>query len=266
VISDVLVFIAKDLIGYRKKIIIKNLRKAFPGSTEQELQLLLPGIYRNLTDVMIETFKLLTISREELNRRIQIINIDIPNQYYRGEKSIIITTSHNCNWEWMLGATSINLSAPIDAVYQHIKSSFFEKMMFQIRSRFGAIPVEKNNVFRENLKKRNLSHIVALVADQSPPHGDKNVYWTKFLNQETAFYNGMERLAIGFNWPVIHARMKRLKRGFYEIEFVELEPEPANAQPGSILEKYAEILEGLIKENPTDWLWSHNRWKRKKHD
>jgi KDO2-lipid IV(A) lauroyltransferase len=164
----------------------------------------------------------------------------------------------------MLGTCSLVLSAPIDGVYQKIKSPFFEKLMFRIRGRFGAKPVEKNHVFRESLKKRNVSHILALVADQSPPRSDKNVYWTTFLNQDTVFYNGMERIGTSFDWPLLYAAMKRIKRGFYEIEFMELEAEPAGANPGSMVKKYAEILEKHIKEDPADWLWSHNRWKRKK--
>jgi len=243
---------------------MKNLRNAFPQKTEQDLLNLVAPIYRNLTDVMVETFKLLTIPEKDLMKRIRFKNVDVINQYYDQNKSVIAATSHLCNWEWMLGACGVLLPAPVDAVYQHIKNRFFEKLMLQIRSRFGPIPVEKNNVFRESLKKRNTPHIVALVADQSPPPTDTNVYWTEFLNQETVFYNGMERMASSFDWPVVFVMMKRIKRGYYEIEFSELEREPKNTPKGFILEKYAEFVERLIRENPAEWLWSHNRWKRKK--
>lgn len=264
VISDFLSFVARRVVGYRKNVIIKNLKNSFPERKEEDLVALIPGIYRNLTDVMLETFKLLTISEKELKRRVRFVNADYVNQFHRDNTPIIITTSHLCNWEWMLVASSLVLSAPIDGVYQHINNSFFEKLMFRIRGRFGAIPVEKNHVFRESLKKRNVSHILALVADQSPPRSDKNVYWTTFLNQETVFYNGMERIGSGFNWPILYAKMRRIKRGFYEMEFIELESDPADKKPGTMVTKYAAILEDLIREHPTDWLWSHNRWKRKK--
>lgn len=265
-ISDFLSFVARHLVGYRKKVILKNLRNSFPDRNEQELRDLMPGIYRNLTDVMLETFKLLTIPEEDLKGRVRFKNADYVNQFHWNKKPIIITTSHLCNWEWMLGASSLIFSAPIDAVYQHINNPFFEKLMFRIRSRFGATPVEKNNAFRESLKKRDVSHILALVADQSPPRSDKNVSWTNFLNQETAFYNGMERIGSGFDWPIVYSIMRRIKRGFYEMELIELESDPANKKPGTMVAKYATILEALIRENPTDWLWSHNRWKRKKSD
>ncbi|MBR9999657.1 MAG: lysophospholipid acyltransferase family protein [Cyclobacteriaceae bacterium] len=261
-ISDLMAYLANNILGYRKNVILKNLRNSFPARDEQELQGLLPAIYRNLTDVIVETIKLLTISKEELNRRVIFKNTDVIDNFYHQGRTVIATTSHICNWEWLLGASALNLAGPIDAVYQPIKSRFYDDLMLRIRGRFGAVPVEKNNVFRESLKKRNFPHIVALAADQSPPGSDSNVYWTKFLNQETVFYNGMERLASGFDWPVVYGKMFRKKRGYYEVEFISLGTGQEEDKKGSMLDKYAETLEKMIEENPENWLWSHNRWKR----
>jgi Kdo2-lipid IVA lauroyltransferase/acyltransferase len=263
ILSDVMAFLAGKVLGYRKKIILKNLKNSFPDKNEEDLYNLLPGIYLNITDVMIETFKLLTISEAELSRRVRLKNFDVLEKYYHHNKTVVAVTSHICNWEWMLAVCSLHLTAPVDGVYQVIKNSFFNALMQRIRGRFGSIPVEKNEVFRESLKKRHVPHIVALVADQSPPRSDINVYWTKFLNQETVFYNGMERLANVFDWPVVYANMIRLRRGYYELEFKDLEVNAGNAKKGEILEKYVKNLEKNIVENPESWLWSHNRWKRK---
>jgi KDO2-lipid IV(A) lauroyltransferase len=262
-LSNFMAFVAGNVLGYRKKIILKNLKNSFPQKDERELQRLLPAIYRNITDIMVETFKLLTIPEKELSRRVRFKNFDVIEKYHNRNRTVIAVTSHVCNWEWILASCSLHLSAPVDAVYQVIKNRYFDSLMIRIRGRFGSIPVEKKVLYRESLKKRNITHVVALVADQSPPRADTNVYWTKFLNQETAFFNGMERLASGFDWPVIYVNMFRKSRGFYEIEFQELEINPANAQKNSILEKYAEILEKTIIQHPESWLWSHNRWKRK---
>jgi len=264
VVSDLLVLIGGKIAGYRKSVIIENLKNAFPQKNELEIKKLIPAVYRNLTDVMLETFKLLTISKEDLIKRIHFKDIEVINKFYYMGETVIAATSHSGNWEWILAACSIQLPAPADGVYQEIKSSFFENLMYTIRSRFGSLPVEKNNVFRESLKKRNTPHIIALVADQSPPLHDENIHWVKFFNQDTAFYNGMERLAESFGWPVIFVSMKRLNRGHYEIGFIELESKPKNAKKGNIINKYAQMTEKFIKENPSDWLWSHNRWKRKK--
>jgi KDO2-lipid IV(A) lauroyltransferase len=211
---------------------------------------------------MLETFKLLTISPKELEKRVKVINKDLIDQYFENGTSVIATTSHLCNWEWMLAISSITLKAPIDGIYQKVKNPIFEKLMFKIRSRFGSQPVEKSKVFRESLKKRNKPHVIALVADQSPPLHDQNVCKSKFLNQETVFYTGMARLGKGFGWPITFSVMKRVKRGYYVLDFNNLVKDPQKLSEEAIIEFYARKTESAIKENPADWLWSHNRWKR----
>jgi KDO2-lipid IV(A) lauroyltransferase len=263
-LSDIMAFLAHYVFQYRKGTIVKNLTNAFPEKSLEEINKIKSIYYRNLTDVALETFKLISISKEELTRRAKILNIEVINKYYDINTSVIATTSHLCNWEWILNVNTIHLKAPVHAVYQQIKNQFFERLMLKIRSRFGAIPVEKNQLFRESLKKRNAPHVVALVADQSPPLHDENVIWTRFLNQDTVFYSGMSRMAKSFKWPVVYVEMRRIKRGYYEIEFKEICHVPEKVNSIEIIDIYANMLEESVRKNPHCWLWSHNRWKRKK--
>jgi KDO2-lipid IV(A) lauroyltransferase len=164
----------------------------------------------------------------------------------------------------MLAICAIHFKPPIDAVYQKIQNTFYDNLMKKIRSRFGSIPVEKKQVFRESLKKRHSPHVIALVADQSPPVNDEQVIWTSFLNQDTVFYSGMARLAKSFKWPIIFGEMRRLKRGYYEMEFKDICDSPEKYNDDQIIKMYAEVVEASIRKNPESWLWSHNRWKRAK--
>ena len=261
-ISDMMAFFAENVFRYRRAVILKNLRTSFPDKSEDEIKIIKSLYYKNLTDVALETFKLLSISKEEFTNRIKILNVEKVNNLYEKNISVIATTSHLCNWEWMLAICAVHFKPSIDAVYQKIKNRFFEKLMLGIRSRFGSIPVEKNLVFRESLKKRNTPHVIALVADQSPPRSDEQVIWTPFLNQDTAFYAGMARLAKSFKWPIIFGEMRRLDRGYYEMEFKDICDAPEDYTDEQIINKYAEMVEQSIRKNPESWLWSHNRWKR----
>lgn len=264
-LSDIMAFFAQYIFQYRKAVIIKNLKNAFPEKSLAEINKIKSSYYKNLTDVAIETFKLISISKEELTKRAKILNIEMLNNYYDKGTSVIASTSHLCNWEWILIVNSIHLKAPVHAVYQQIKNQFFERLMLEIRSRFGAVPIEKNQLFRESLKKRNVPHVVALVADQSPPLHDDNVIWTKFLNQDTVFYAGMARMANSFKWPVIYVEMRRIKRGYYEIEFQKICQDSEKVNSTEIIEAYANLLEESIRRAPHCWLWSHKRWKRKRN-
>lgn len=255
-------FIAEHILQYRKAVILKNLRNSFPDKSEVEIDKIKSRYYRNLTDVALETFKLLSMSKEEFTKRMKILNVDKVNNLYDRNISVIATTSHLCNWEWMLAICAVHFKPSIDAVYQKIQNRFFEKLMIRIRSRFGSIPVEKKKVFRESLRKRNLPHVIALVADQSPPISDEQVIWAPFMNQETVFYAGMARLAKSFKWPIVFGEMRRLGRGYYEMEFKDICNNPEDYNDEQIINKYAEMVENSIRKNPESWLWSHNRWKR----
>ena len=247
-------------------MILENLRNAYPEKPLRELRKIRSRFYKNLSDVTLETFKLISLSEKELNRRVKILNASKFDAFYNSEISVIVTSSHICNWEWMLAILANQIKLKTDVAYQQINNPFFDKLMINIRSRFGSIPVEKNQIFRESLKKRNIPHIVALAADQSPPLNNEHVIWIKFLNQETAFYSGMVRLSKSFNWPIVYLEMQRIKRGFYEIEIKDVYIPSENNRTDKIMETYVELVETSINKSPHCWLWSHNRWKRKKKD
>ena len=257
-------FFAEHILQYRKTVILKNLQNSFPDKSKKEIQKIKSRYYKNLTDVALESFKLLSISKEEFTKRMKILNVEKVNNLYHKNISVIATTSHLCNWEWMLAICAVHFKPSIDAVYQQIQNTFFDNLMLRIRSRFGSIPVEKKQVFRESLKKRNTPHVIALVADQSPPVHDEQIIWAPFMNQDTVFYSGMARLAKSFKWPIVFGEMRRLRRGYYEMEFKDICNSPEKYSDDQIINMYAEMVEASIRKNPESWLWSHNRWKREK--
>lgn len=259
--SDLFAFLIGPVFGYRKKIIHKNLQRSFPEFSRQELKKITRAFYRNFTDVFLETFKLLTVKENELLKRTHIKNIEVLNNRLAKGESLIALTSHYCNWEWFLATCSIRLLTPPDAVYLRVKNPFFEKLMLNIRSRFGAYMIEKKYILSEEFKRMNKARVIAMVADQAPM-GERSIKWVKFLNQDTPFINGPERISKILNLPVIYGIMSRTGRGYYEIEFIEIEPHPGGSAQNHITEKFGSILEATIRNYPPDWLWSHNRWKR----
>ena len=58
--------------------------------------------------------------------------------------------------------------------------------------------------------------------------------------------------------------MRKVKRGYYEVEFIDVCANPAGLEPGVLTEMHTRLLESFIREEPQYWLWSHKRWKHKK--
>ncbi len=266
-ISDFAYFIIYRVIAYRKNVVFQNLRNSFPEKTESEVKQIAKDFYKHIADLFIEFLKGFSISKDEIQERVKIVNLEIIKSYTVKNQSIIIVTGHISNWEWLLHP--LNLSGiPMDIVYQKLSSPLFDKLTLFIRSRFTITPlIEKQETLRKTVERKDITRALVLGSDQSPQNW-KSAYWTTFLNQDSAFFTGTERIARKFDYPVFFSEMRRIKRGLYEIEFTEIANpnEYPNLQMGEITERFVRILDKSIQKYPSDYLWSHRRWKHKRNE
>jgi KDO2-lipid IV(A) lauroyltransferase len=249
-------------LRYRRDIVWKNLVNSFPDKTRKELRQIEKDFYKNLADVSVETLKALTMSEEALLSRVKIDN-SVVLQCCKEGYAVFAMTPHFSNWEWLLVACSNQLGFPLHVAYQRLRNSLFDHLMIKIRTRFGVILHEKGEVVRDIYKMGNKSYVMAMAADQRPFSGEKK-YWTEFMNQDAAFYTGTETLARRLDIRVVYGRMKRIRRGYYEVDFEEVSRDPRKTASHEITEKFIRIAECSIYEDPVAYLWSHDRWKHKK--
>ena len=266
-ISDFAYFIIYRVIGYRKEVVFENLGNSFPEKTASEIKQIAKNFYKHIADLFIEFLKGYSITKDEISVRVKIVNLEVVRNYTDKNQSVIIVTGHISNWEWLLHP--LNLSGiPMDIVYQKLSSPLFDKLTLFIRSRFTITPlIEKQDTLRKTVDRKDITRALVLGSDQSPQNW-KTAYWTTFLNQDSGFFTGTERIARKFDYPVIFSEMRRVKRGFYEIEFTEIAiPSEFQSLPvGKITERFVKILEQSINKYPSDYLWSHRRWKHKRNE
>ncbi len=261
--SDFLFFISYYLIGYRKGLVLKNLKNSFPEKSEAEIKRIQKDFYHNLCDYAVETIKLLSISPEELKQRLVYKNPEIVKQFSDKNQSILLLTSHQFNWEWLLTSGCLYLPLGVDFVYQRQSNKTFNEFSLLSRTRFGAYPIERSQVGRETIKRKGVLRGIAVMADQFPGHHDNKKYWSQFLNQKTAFYLGLGQLASLTQYPAVFFGVKKIKRGYYETEGFVVSQPPYGKESQQIVEDYIKAIEQTIKQQPAGWLWSHNRWKTK---
>ena len=266
-LADVVYFLLR-IIGYRKKVILGNLRNSFPHKSEEELKEIQRKFYWNFANFMAETLKGFTVSRAELEKRVAFTNLEVLDEFVERQQSVVFLVAHQFNWEWALQAGSFQLPMQLDGIYQKIMNPDFDKLVLDSRSKFGAVLIEREKGLKQLISRRKVFRGIAIIADQFPPrNADTAVYWTQFLNQETAFNIGPERIAKMMKMPALFMNISSPKRGYYEIEFVKL-TEPPYVSDGQILDAYVNSIEKLIAQSPSNWLWSHKRWKltRKAYD
>jgi Kdo2-lipid IVA lauroyltransferase/acyltransferase len=262
-LADFIFVIAYYLVGYRRKMVRQNLVNSFPEKTGEEISQIEKEFYRNLCDYAVETIKLLTLSSEELSRRMRFINPEMFYAYSKQQQSVLILSSHQFNWEWLLASGMLWLQVPVDFVYQPVNNSFFNKFMQSCRTRFGGHAIRRDEVARELARRKNIVRGIAIVADQYPGlKGDKR-FELKFLNQDTVFFLGSQQLANLTQYPVLYAEIERVSRGYYTCTFIKVGEPPYDKNSVTVVENYARAVEKVIHNHPSGWLWSHNRWKKR---
>ena len=260
-VSDFL-FVILKLSGYRRKVVIENLKCSFPEKTEDEIQSICNAYFRYLCDLTIETFKTLKMTAQESAEHCVFHHPEWLKKLREENKSIILVMGHYGNWEWAGPSITLETKYQLVVIYRPLSNSYFEKMMVGMRTRFGTEITPVNQTLRDMVANRNRVTATAFIADQYPPAGVK--IWTNFLNQDTGFFNGPEKLAAKFDYPVVYIHMNRLQRGMYEVIPELLVQHPKETSEGEITEAFSKRLEKDIIDNPVIWLWSHRRWKHKR--
>lgn len=219
--------------------------------------------FKRLVYVVVEAIKTGTLTEGDIRQRVTLRNPEVIEQFAKNNQSVLMLAAHHCNWEWMLAGCSLGLSFPIDVVYKPLHDLAVDEHMKKSRSRFNARPIPNKNALIEIMQRRKEVRGFAMVADQSPVRKEEK-YWTDFLNQDSSFAVGAQKIAKLTKYPVVFVGMKRLSLGHYEVFFEELGQAPYNKEGYDITEKYARFLEKMILEAPEDWMWSNRKWKRKR--
>lgn len=260
-LADLGYFVLLKVIKYRKKVVYTNLRNSFPEKTNDEIDRIIRKFYHHIADLVVEGLMMYRLAFEEFDKRLSVKGLDICEKYFKQGKSIILLGMHYANWEW--NATIQRMSShQLLMIYNPVrKNKGLEKLILDMRERFGGLSVPVNQSARKAIEFSNTKRPGALwlAADQTPDRTAK--YWTTFLNQETPFFSGPEKIAIKTNQPIIFVETRKLGRGKYESTFSCLFENPANETPENILLTYIGKMEEIITKEPEYWLWSHRRWK-----
>jgi len=261
-ISDIVFFLIYHVFKYRKKVVFENLRNSFPEKSDIEIENIAKKFFRNLTDVMIETVKEFSISDKSIKKRFKFVNPEEFQKHYDNKKSVMMLMGHYTNWEY--GVTS-PLWVPQEcwAVYGKMENPVMDKYIVRTREKFGMTLYPMEETYNVMLNHKQGDKLYMFMADQSPHHA-KIKYWIPFLNQETPVHIGAEKLSKMLDLAIVFIDIQRVKRGYYEITAQTLFDNPKETAEHEITDKYFEILEGIIKKKPENWLWSHKRWKYKR--
>ena len=256
-------FVLYRLLHYRVKVVRRNLSRAFPEKSIDELRTIERKFYDHLGEVVIDTIDMANISREDFASRLRVDNLT-EHLAATTSRSWVAMMAHYGSWEYFGAYQLHDERAYMVGVYHPLRNEAFDDFYYNIRSRFGLQPVKMNDIARFAVKHRNGYEgrpiVYGMIADQRPPREAENRMYD-FLGVPTAFFMGGEWLARKFAMPVYFMHVDRVGRAKYDCRWECIYDGAEEVAEGEITRRYAERLEAMIRREPHLWMWSHRRWK-----
>ena len=267
VVENFLFFLLYYCLRYRMRVVTENLRNSFPEKSERERAVIRRNFYRTLSEIFVDTINMAYMTERKVHKVLRVKNLEKHRRDVHGRDWIALSAHFGC-WEYSSYWAAYETSQLLVAVYHPLRSKIVEQLYRRFRNSAYATTVAMKESLRFYLRNREKgiggkNLVMGLIADQNPPKRPDS-HWFRFLNQDTIFFDGGEKLALRCHLPVYFVRMKRMRRGCYEMSFDEIYDGVEEVAENEITERYVRKLEAMIVETPELWMWSHRRWKHKR--
>lgn len=261
-LSNGVAWLLFNVVGYRKKVVFKQLRDSFPDKSSADINRIAWASYINLSDIILESFKGFSMTKAEFSERYIVTNPELVHGATASGGNSIHMAAHYTNWEWGAISLPLFIKRHIVGIYKPLSNTYIEKYGFKKRGQFGIelVPIGETSVVFERLKETSAAYF--FISDQNT-NSDK-AHWVIFLNQDTACPYGGDKYARMYDYPAYYLDMQRVKRGCYQLTFEHIAENVRTLPDEEVTRRFMVRLEKTILSKPENWLWTHKRWKKKR--
>jgi KDO2-lipid IV(A) lauroyltransferase len=248
-----------------RQIGIENLTEAFGdryGAVERDE--IIRGVYRHFCMMLMEILHApRKIHLENYRDRVVLVGLaPMMDHWITGNRPLIILTGHYGNWE-LAGFLFGLFGFPTVSVARTLDNPYLERYLRTFREKTGQSLVPKTGGFDQMVEVLKNNRALSFLADQDA--GQRGLY-VNFFGRPASTHKAIALLAIEHKAPVAVGVARRIGPGFrYEIrceEVIDPVELPGTADDVRILtQRYTSALERLIRQDPTQYLWLHRRWK-----
>ena len=263
--ADLLYLIMRYVVRYRLDVVRQNLAECFPDLSPRKRKMIERRFYLFFCDYIVESIKFFSITKFELRHRMKFEGLDRVNQSLTEGRSCAVFLGHYCNWEWV-SSLPLWIDPKVGKalqLYHPLRNKSMDRLMGYVRERMGStnIPMKQSLRLIMKYKKEGLPVLVGFIADQAPKWGNIS-FWMPFMGHDAPVLSGAERIARKLDMDCYFLHLRRKRRGRYVAEFQLMTNKPQEMPENWITIDYNRRMEANIKEQPSYWLWSHERFKR----
>jgi Kdo2-lipid IVA lauroyltransferase/acyltransferase len=249
-------------IGYRKKVALSNLRRAFPEKSDAEVEAIARGAFENIGISLLELTWFPKMSREQLGAMMHLDKPDILIDAYKKGRGLIILTAHFGNWELLGQSFIVNVGFPVNGLAKTQSNPLINRSINERRSRVGNRVIQMETSLREVLRALRNGEAVGLVADQAAPKENVPI---EFFGTMVPTHQGPSVFCLKLRCPMVSVFSVRRPDGTYDAFVKEVPSEDltddSEENVNELTRRHVKITEDIIRKYPDQWLWQHKRWK-----
>lgn len=254
------------------KFVRRNLRRVFPEKSTEELHKLNRLYYRAFGDFCVEFVKSTRFSKKKMMERCRFINLELLREKFQNHRFVICYGGHMTNYEYMVCFPLYEPEYGMCHLYlDHPKNKNKNEgvnWLMRVRSRFGAINIPSYSPLRTLLRlqkqfdegtNERKGYVFGTLSDMDT--FGPNPHSSSFFNRQLEVMTGAERIGRKLDMAFLYAHIISPKRGYYEVEFVEMKPQDLETNPYAYTDEFVRLLELNIREQPELWLqWGTPRF------
>ena len=249
---------------FRSKNIIKqNIKIGLGNLDEKEEEKIVNGMWSNIGRTFAEYIFLKDFNLNKTSfDHIKINGTNYLNEIKKTNKPVVFFSCHLANFELMAMELD-KFGIKCASIYRPLNNIFLNPLMEYLRMKYicpNQIPKGRVGV-RDVIKKIKDGYSIALMVDQRVGQSPRIPFFGKPAHTTTI----PAQLALKYNCRLVPIFLER--KGDVNFEMTVHEPyeiqkiEKVDENTKNITLKINQIIEKMIIKNPTQWLWSHNRWK-----
>ncbi len=252
------------LIPFRKKVISKNLRKAFPEKSAQWRKKTIRATYIHFAKVYLDLFPVYLDPPQRFNQYVVCDNPELVEQVLRKGRGALAILFHLGNWEagseWFVR----QVNQKVAAIIKRQTNRQVDRLINFARSYYGGIVFKKQTAPLTLLRFLRRNNLLIMIADQD---ARRSGIFVRFFNQWSSSYRGPALFALKQKCPVLLASCILNEAEKYVVHLQEINPQTilkTAADPvKAFTQYYTRYFEKIIRQYPSQYYWFHRRWKTK---
>lgn len=252
------------ILPIRKKVALDNLNICFPVKDLNWKNEIIKDCYKNLIINMFEFLYFQKLNEARIRNFVRFNNTEIMLDSLKSDKPVMLASGHFSNWELTAFASPYFFNKELDIIAKKQASTGLNDLINHYRCLSGNRIIQTGSSMREVFSAVKPKSITAFLIDQSA-HSEYSEY-VYFFGKKVATFAGISKLALRFNAHIIFGYGIRNKDYSYDIYLEKINYDKEKDSSIDVTQRLQTALEKVIKENPSQWLWFHKRFKHLRND